>query len=182
MRKRRFALFLLSCSCLASSLPAQSRSASRPNIIFIMSDDHAAHAISAYGSRVNRTPNIDRLAREGALLTIVVHAGQPARFRLMNLTAVHPNAVVVLTARPDSAFANVRDTAIVRWMPVAKDGADLPSAARTSRPALQTVSMGETHDFEFVPERRGQVLRLEVRTAGGRPGGILVARVPVRVE
>jgi arylsulfatase A-like enzyme len=40
----------------------------RPNIIFIMSDDHAAHAISAYGSRVNRTPNIDRLAREGALL------------------------------------------------------------------------------------------------------------------
>ena len=40
----------------------------RPNIIFIMSDDHAAHAISAYGSRVNQTPNIDRLAREGMLL------------------------------------------------------------------------------------------------------------------
>jgi arylsulfatase A-like enzyme len=33
--------------------------AGRPNIIFIMSDDHAAQAISAYGSRVNRTPNID---------------------------------------------------------------------------------------------------------------------------
>jgi len=30
-----------------------------------MSDDHAAHAISAYGSRVNQTPNMDRLAREG---------------------------------------------------------------------------------------------------------------------
>jgi len=38
----------------------------RPNILFIMSDDHAAHAISAYGSRVNLTPQIDRLAREGA--------------------------------------------------------------------------------------------------------------------
>ena len=38
---------------------------SRPNIIFIMSDDHAAQAISAYGSRINRTPNIDRLADEG---------------------------------------------------------------------------------------------------------------------
>ena len=37
----------------------------RPNIIFIMSDDHAAHAISAYGSRLIKTPNIDRLAREG---------------------------------------------------------------------------------------------------------------------
>ena len=30
----------------------------RPNILFIMSDDHAAHAISAYGSVVNETPNI----------------------------------------------------------------------------------------------------------------------------
>jgi arylsulfatase A-like enzyme len=36
-----------------------------PNILFIMTDDHAAHAISAYGSLVNQTPNLDRLAREG---------------------------------------------------------------------------------------------------------------------
>ena len=41
--------------------------ADRPNIIFIMTDDHAAHAISAYGSRVNKTPHLDRIAREGAL-------------------------------------------------------------------------------------------------------------------
>ena len=40
----------------------------RPNILFIMSDDHAAHAISAYGSRINATPRIDRLAREGVRL------------------------------------------------------------------------------------------------------------------
>ena len=39
--------------------------ADRPNIVFIMSDDHAAHAISAYGSRVNQTPQLDRLGREG---------------------------------------------------------------------------------------------------------------------
>ena len=51
---------------LSSRSPAATDS--RPNIIFIMSDDHAAHAISAYGSRVNQTPNIDRLAREGMLL------------------------------------------------------------------------------------------------------------------
>jgi arylsulfatase A-like enzyme len=30
-----------------------------------MSDDHAAHAVSAYGSKVNKTPNIDRIGREG---------------------------------------------------------------------------------------------------------------------
>lgn len=39
----------------------------RPNIIFIMTDDHASHALSCYGSKINKTPNLDRLAREGML-------------------------------------------------------------------------------------------------------------------
>ncbi|NND08633.1 MAG: sulfatase [Saprospiraceae bacterium] len=38
----------------------------KPNIIFIMADDHAAQAISCYGSQMNSTPNIDRIASEGA--------------------------------------------------------------------------------------------------------------------
>ena len=37
----------------------------RPNVLFIMSDDHASHAIGCYGSTINATPNIDRLARDG---------------------------------------------------------------------------------------------------------------------
>ena len=41
--------------------------AQRPNILFIFTDDHAAHAISAYGSKINTTPNMDRLANEGML-------------------------------------------------------------------------------------------------------------------
>ena len=41
----------------------------RPNIVYIMSDDHAYHAISAYGYGLNSTPNIDRLAKEGAIFT-----------------------------------------------------------------------------------------------------------------
>jgi arylsulfatase A-like enzyme len=36
-----------------------------PNIVYIMSDDHASHAISAYGSKINQTPNIDRIAKGG---------------------------------------------------------------------------------------------------------------------
>ncbi|WP_299666601.1 sulfatase [uncultured Polaribacter sp.] len=40
----------------------------KPNIIFIMSDDHAYQAISAYGHDLNNTPNIDRIANEGAIL------------------------------------------------------------------------------------------------------------------
>lgn len=38
----------------------------RPNILFIMSDDHAERAISCYGSDLIQTPGIDRIAREGA--------------------------------------------------------------------------------------------------------------------
>ena len=40
---------------------------SPPNIVFIMSDDHAYQAVSAYGYGLNNTPNIDRIAAEGAL-------------------------------------------------------------------------------------------------------------------
>lgn len=43
----------------------QSRKKDKPNILFIMSDDHAAHAMSCYDSKINETPNLDRIANEG---------------------------------------------------------------------------------------------------------------------
>jgi len=46
-------------------IPVQKQT--RPNIVFIMSDDHAYQAISAYGHGLNETPNIDRIARQGAI-------------------------------------------------------------------------------------------------------------------
>jgi arylsulfatase A-like enzyme len=54
---------LLSPLRIASAADAPAKG--RPNILFIMSDDHAAHAMSCYGSVVNRTPNLDRIANEG---------------------------------------------------------------------------------------------------------------------
>jgi arylsulfatase A-like enzyme len=42
---------------------------SPPNIIFIMADDHAYQALSAYSDRLIQTPNIDRIAKEGMLFT-----------------------------------------------------------------------------------------------------------------
>ncbi|RIX52400.1 DUF4976 domain-containing protein [Paenibacillus nanensis] len=39
----------------------------KPNILFIMSDDHASHAMGCYGSRINQTPQLDRIANEGML-------------------------------------------------------------------------------------------------------------------
>ena len=53
---------------LAASAGLHAAAAQRPNILYIMSDDHAAHAVSAYGSRVNQTPNLDRLAQGGVRL------------------------------------------------------------------------------------------------------------------
>ena len=44
-------------------------SSKRPNIIFIMSDDHGYQAISAYDKRLIQTPNIDRIAKMGMLFT-----------------------------------------------------------------------------------------------------------------
>jgi hypothetical protein len=90
-----------------------------------------------------------------------------------------PNATVWLTARPDSSFAILSDSLVVQWRQLAKDGADLPAEARAPRRAEQIVSMGETYDYEFVPERKGN-LRLEVRNAG--PTGRLLVRGPIRVE
>ena len=50
-------------------LSACSNKDDRPNILFIMSDDHAYQAISAYSDKLIQTPNIDRIADEGILFT-----------------------------------------------------------------------------------------------------------------
>ena len=43
----------------------RSRSARRPNIVFIMTDDHARSAMSLYGNAILQTPNLDRIGNEG---------------------------------------------------------------------------------------------------------------------
>jgi arylsulfatase A-like enzyme len=70
MNKTNFLTMLGLCS--AGIVPACKQEApkeTRPNIIYIMSDDHAYQAISAYGHGLNKTPNIDRIAKEGAIFT-----------------------------------------------------------------------------------------------------------------
>ena len=50
---------------LSGCVPQQKDGSERPNIIFIMTDDHTTQAMSCYGSRLVRTPNLDRIAEEG---------------------------------------------------------------------------------------------------------------------
>lgn len=64
----RFALTFF-CVVLSFHAKAAGETARRPNMLFIFSDDHANHAISAYGSKINQTPNLDRIAAEGAIFT-----------------------------------------------------------------------------------------------------------------
>ena len=63
----RQTLFAFSAVLLLNSV-VQAADA-RPNILFIFTDDHAAHAMSCYGSKINTTPNLDRIANDGMLFT-----------------------------------------------------------------------------------------------------------------
>jgi arylsulfatase A-like enzyme len=95
---------------LLSAVPfAPAPAAERPNILYIMSDDHAAHAISAYGSRVNQTPHIDRLAREGMMLRNVFATNSictPSRATILTGQYSHINGVTMFN-RFDSSRTTV---------------------------------------------------------------------------
>jgi arylsulfatase A-like enzyme len=67
----------------------------KPNIIFIMSDDHDADAISAYNKTLTSTPNIDRIAQQGMLFRRAFVGNSicsPARATL--LTGQHSHKMV----------------------------------------------------------------------------------------
>jgi arylsulfatase A-like enzyme len=103
------ARFIVVVALLPTNALAQIPRATRPNIIFIMSDDHAAHAIGAYGSRVNKTPHLDRLAREGALLTSVFATNSictPSRAAILTGQYSHLNGVTMFN-RFDSSRMTV---------------------------------------------------------------------------
>ena len=97
---------------------------------------------------------------------IEMKVGRTYRFRLIN---INPDWRVVFSLTSDSAMA--------RWRPVAKDGADLPPSQRGLRPAWLLTGPGETADFEYTPRVRGD-LRLEVKTL--LPGWIVPVVVRVR--
>ncbi len=95
----------------------------------------------------------------------VLQGGTDYRFRLMNITMGGPALQYLL----------VRDGAPVRWVPLAKDGFDLPEFKRTLVRARQTVSIGETYDYRvnLVPGEYALELR--------RGDGNLVTKVPIQV-
>ncbi len=92
------ALPLLTCRPFADLAQRAAAGASRPNVLFIMSDDHASQAMSCYGSRVNKTPNLDRIAREGMRMDRVFATNSictPSRASILTGKYSHLNGVPV---------------------------------------------------------------------------------------
>lgn len=80
----------------------------RPNIVLILSDDHAAHSISAYGSRVNTTPHMDRLAAEGARMDALYCTNSictPSRASILTGTYSHINRACSIYSEFDHRVA-----------------------------------------------------------------------------
>ncbi len=102
--------------------------AKKPNILFIMTDDHASHAMSCYGSRINTTPNIDRIATEG--------------IRFENCFCTNsicaPSRAVILTGK-HSHLNGVRDNAL-RF-----DGTQQTFPKLLHQAGYQTVMIGKWH-------------------------------------
>lgn len=97
-RTTNFFVALMLVQAVRSSLPLPVYATDRPNIIFIFSDDHARHAISAYGSKVNQTPNIDRIASGGARFAnafVTNSICTPSRATLLTGQYSHLNGVPV---------------------------------------------------------------------------------------
>ena len=120
------------------------------------------------------TPRSAETARRAVLLNgrlevppVELRAGVPHRFRLINITVGRPGIRVEVR----------RDTSLVQWRALAKDGADLPHAAQVMAPARRPITIGETYDFELTPREAG-TMRLEVRSGVG----VLLATMPLVVR
>jgi arylsulfatase A-like enzyme len=85
---------LLPLLCMLFAMPGLAQQ--RPNIIYIMSDDHDAHTISAYDKKFIQTPGFDRIANEGIRFSRCFVGNSicsPARATLLTGMHSHKNGV-----------------------------------------------------------------------------------------
>jgi FtsP/CotA-like multicopper oxidase with cupredoxin domain len=83
--------------------------------------------------------------------------------RALHMTVGDTNRLRIVSIHSDEllGFRLGDDSTVARWMPIARDGADLPDALRRSAAATIVMGPGQTGDFLYVPERPGE-MRLEV--------------------
>ena len=144
---------------LLGACQSQEKEAQLPNIIFIMSDDHAYQAISAYGHGLNETPNIDRLAKEGAMFT---------RSTVTNSISA-PSRAVLLTGKHSFVNGKVDNVSPFDW-----NQPNFPKLMQAS--GYQTAMIGKIHldgipqgfDFSMVLPGQGQYYNPDFLIDGNR--------------
>jgi hypothetical protein len=99
--------------------------------------------------------------------TLEMKVGSRYRLRWINVHTFRPSMIMKL----------MRDSSLMTWRPLAKDGMPLPSDQSTAGPSAVQMGNGETYDFEFQPTV-AEDLRIEVTAANG---SVLVRR-PIRVR
>jgi hypothetical protein len=89
--------------------------------------------------------------------------------RALEMTVGDTNRIRIVSIHADVIlkFRFGSESAVARWKPLARDGADLPVALRNSKLALTEMGPGETADFTYVPTEPGQML-LEVWIESGQ--------------
>lgn len=97
----------------------------------------------------------------------LMRVGQHYRLRFIN---IH-------TARPSMRMRLLRDSSLMTWRGIAKDGMDLPADQVREGPSEIQMGNGETFDFDFVPPSTGE-FRVDVTTDSGR----VLASMRIRVE
>jgi len=86
-------VLLVICLSLASSPLSSADNAKRPNIVFILTDDHRWDFMSCAGHPVVKTPNLDRLASEGMLFSnAFVTSALCSPSRASFLTGLYPHS------------------------------------------------------------------------------------------
>ena len=96
-----------------------------------------------------------------------MRAGERYRLRFINIHTARPSMIARLT----------RDSTLLTWRAVAKDGMDLPNDQATVRPAIQQSGNGEAYDFEFVPSTPGDITFTMTSAANA-----LLVTLPIRVR
>ncbi|MDD2551507.1 MAG: sulfatase [Dysgonamonadaceae bacterium] len=132
----------------------------QPNIIFIMSDDHAYQAISAYGHGLNQTPNIDRIANEGAIFS---------RATVTNSISA-PSRAVLLTGKHSFVNGKVDNVQPFNW-----DQDNFPKLLQAN--GYETAMIGKIHmdgkpqgfDYSMVLPGQGKYYNPDFIKNGEKP-------------
>jgi len=153
---QRFIILLL--LLISACTPPESQEIRQPNILFIMTDDHAYQALSAYDQKLIETPHIDRLAEEG----MIFHKA------FVTNSICSPSRAVALTGK-FSHLNSVRDNLDVF------DGEQETFAKILQRNGYQTAVYGKWHlksepqgfdHWEILPDQ-GHYYHPEFRTPDG---------------